>query len=60
MESIAFSAMVNAEQEDRAFFGWGTDYPDPDNWLPEFFGIGAGVGQRIIFLVYGPFLLLRY
>jgi len=42
MESAAFSAMVNAEQEDWAFFGWGADYPDPDNWLPELFGTNAG------------------
>ena len=25
-----------------AMFGWGADYPDPDNWLPEMFGTGAG------------------
>jgi len=42
MESAAFSKMVNDEQEDWAFFGWGADYPDPDNWLPELFGTGAG------------------
>ncbi len=35
MESKAFSAMVNAEQHTWAWFGWGADYPDPDNWLPE-------------------------
>jgi oligopeptide transport system substrate-binding protein len=42
MESAAFSALVNAEEETWAFFGWGADYPDPDNWLPELFGTGAG------------------
>jgi oligopeptide transport system substrate-binding protein len=42
MESAAFSKMVNAEQETWAFFGWGADYPDPDNWLPELFGTDAG------------------
>jgi oligopeptide transport system substrate-binding protein len=42
MERAAFSQMVNAEQHTWAWFGWGADYPDPDNWLPELFGTGAG------------------
>jgi oligopeptide transport system substrate-binding protein len=42
MERAAFSRMVNAEQHTWAWFGWGADYPDPDNWLPELFGTGAG------------------
>jgi len=42
MESAAFSKMVNSEGETWAFFGWGADYPDPDNWLPELFGTDAG------------------
>ena len=42
MESAAFQALVNGEQETWAWFGWGADYPDPDNWLPELFGTGAG------------------
>jgi oligopeptide transport system substrate-binding protein len=42
MESAAFSKLVNAAGETWAFFGWGADYPDPDNWLPELFGTGAG------------------
>jgi len=25
-----------------AYFGWGADYPDPDDWLPALFGTGAG------------------
>jgi len=25
-----------------AYFGWGADYPDPDDWLPSLFGTGAG------------------
>jgi len=33
---------VNAEQHQWAWFGWGADYPDPDNWLPDIFGTGAG------------------
>ena len=42
MERKAFSQMVNAEQHTWAWFGWGADYPDPDNWLPELFGTDAG------------------
>jgi oligopeptide transport system substrate-binding protein len=42
MESKAFQQLVNAEQHTWAWFGWGADYPDPDNWLPELFGTDAG------------------
>jgi oligopeptide transport system substrate-binding protein len=42
MERKAFTQMVNAEQETWAWFGWGADYPDPDNWLPQLFGTDAG------------------
>jgi len=42
METSAFQALVNAEQHQWAWFGWGADYPDPDNWLPDIFGTGAG------------------
>jgi oligopeptide transport system substrate-binding protein len=42
MESAAFSKLVNGNGETWAFFGWGADYPDPDNWLPQLFGTGAG------------------
>jgi oligopeptide transport system substrate-binding protein len=42
MERAAFTQLVNAEQHTWAWFGWGADYPDPDNWLPELFGTGAG------------------
>jgi len=42
METKAFSALVNAKEFDWAFYGWGADYPDPDNWLPQIFGTGAG------------------
>jgi oligopeptide transport system substrate-binding protein len=42
MERAAFSQLVNAEKHTWAWFGWGADYPDPDNWLPELFGTGAG------------------
>jgi oligopeptide transport system substrate-binding protein len=42
MESKAFTTYVNSGQHQWAWFGWGADYPDPDNWLPELFGTKAG------------------
>jgi oligopeptide transport system substrate-binding protein len=42
MESKAFTQFVNGGKHMWAWFGWGADYPDPDNWLPELFGTGAG------------------
>ena len=42
MESKAFSQAVNREEYMIGWYGWGADYPDPDNWLPELFGTGAG------------------
>ena len=42
MEPKAFSQAVNKEQYMIGWYGWGADYPDPDNWLPELFGTGAG------------------
>jgi oligopeptide transport system substrate-binding protein len=42
MESKAFTTFVNSGQHQWAWFGWGADYPDPDNWLPDLFGTGAG------------------
>ena len=40
MESSSFSRLMNANQHQFALMGWGADYPDPDNWLPE--GITMG------------------
>lgn len=42
MESKAFTQLVNSNKHTWAWFGWGADYPDPDNWLPQLFGTGAG------------------
>jgi len=42
MEPKAYSALWNTKQFDIGFTGWGADYPDPDNWLPQFYGTGAG------------------
>jgi oligopeptide transport system substrate-binding protein len=42
MESKAFSTMVNSEGHTWAWFGWGADYPDPENFLESCFHGGAG------------------
>jgi oligopeptide transport system substrate-binding protein len=42
MDPKAYSALWNTKQFDIGFTGWGADYPDPDNWLPQFYGTGAG------------------
>ena len=42
MDSKAFSALVNNKGFTWANYGWGADYPDPDNWLPQLFGTGGG------------------
>jgi oligopeptide transport system substrate-binding protein len=42
MESKAYSALYNAKQFTWGFTGWGADYPDPDNWLPQLYMTGAG------------------
>ena len=41
-EPKAAQAFINAGNHQWAWFGWGADYPDPDNWLPDIFGTGAG------------------
>ncbi|MDO8672338.1 MAG: peptide ABC transporter substrate-binding protein [Dehalococcoidia bacterium] len=42
MDPKSFADAVNAGNWQMSFFGWSADYPDPDNWLPELFGTGAG------------------
>ncbi|MBI2846754.1 MAG: peptide ABC transporter substrate-binding protein [Chloroflexi bacterium] len=42
VEPRAFSQLVIQEKHTWAFLGWGADYPDPDNWMPELFGTKAG------------------
>lgn len=42
MEPKSYSALYNAMEFDSGFTGWGADYPDPDNWLPQLYGTGAG------------------
>lgn len=42
MDPPELSKLVSGNRHHLAFAGWGADYPDPDNWLPELFGTGAG------------------
>jgi oligopeptide transport system substrate-binding protein len=42
MDPKAYSALYNAKQFDWGFTGWGADYPDPDNWLPQLYMTDAG------------------
>jgi len=42
MESKSYSALYNSKKFHSGFTGWGADYPDPDNWLPQLYGTGAG------------------
>ena len=42
MESAAFQKFVNEESHTWAWFGWGADYPDPENFLDSVFMTGAG------------------
>jgi ABC-type transport system substrate-binding protein len=42
MESSAYQSFVNAESHQWAWFGWGADYPDPENFINPNFVTGAG------------------
>jgi oligopeptide transport system substrate-binding protein len=42
MESAAFQKFVNEENHTWAWFGWGADYPDPENFLDSVFMTKAG------------------
>lgn len=41
-ESKAFQQLITQNKFSWALLGWGADYPDPDNWLPELFGTKGG------------------
>lgn len=47
MEPKSFSQLINGNQHTWIWLGWGADYPDPDNWLPELFGTGAGNNHTV-------------
>jgi oligopeptide transport system substrate-binding protein len=42
MDPKAYSALYNAKEFNWGFTGWGADYPDPDDWLPQLYMTGAG------------------
>lgn len=42
LEPRAFAATVMQGQFMIIPMGWGADFPDPDSWLPQNFGTGAG------------------
>ena len=42
MESAAFQNLVNAKNHTWSFYGWGADYPDPENFLQSIYGTNAG------------------
>jgi oligopeptide transport system substrate-binding protein len=42
LESKAATQAINSGNFQWAYFGWGADYPDPDDWLPNVFGTKAG------------------
>lgn len=43
LESSAYEERHNNADFQLALGGWGADYPDPDNWLPQQFGTGASL-----------------
>lgn len=42
LDARAYSQRFNANQFTMVFGGWGMDYPDPDNFVPELFRTGSG------------------
>ncbi|QNT76536.1 ABC transporter substrate-binding protein [Dehalogenimonas etheniformans] len=42
MESAAFQNLVNAKNHTWSFYGWGADYPDPENFLQTIYGTNQG------------------
>jgi oligopeptide transport system substrate-binding protein len=46
METKAFSTAYNQKQYSWKWGGWGADYPDPENWLPELFGTTGGNNKQ--------------
>lgn len=45
LESATYEDRYLASDFDVAIGGWGADYADPENWLPQMFGTGAGLNQ---------------
>lgn len=42
LDARAYTQRFNANQFAMVFGGWGMDYPDPDNFVPELFKTGSG------------------
>ena len=42
LDSRTYQQRFNASQFMMVFGGWGADYPDPDNFVPELFKTGSG------------------
>lgn len=42
VDGRAYQQRFNAGQFQMVFGGWGADYPDPDNFVPELFKTGSG------------------
>ena len=42
LDSKTYQQRFNARQFTMVFGGWGADYPDPDNFVPELFKTGSG------------------
>lgn len=45
LESATYEDRYLASEFQVAFGGWGADYADPENFLPQLFGTGAGFNQ---------------
>lgn len=47
LETKAYSAAYTANQLQSFWTGWGADYPDPDNWLPDILGTGKSANHTL-------------
>jgi oligopeptide transport system substrate-binding protein len=45
LESATYEDRYLASDFQFVLGGWGADYADPENWLPQLFGTGAGLNQ---------------
>jgi oligopeptide transport system substrate-binding protein len=42
LESATYKSRYQQDDFQMVFGGWGSDYADPEDWLPQLFGTGAG------------------
>ena len=45
MNQQEYNFFVNSKQFDSCWWGWGADYPDPENMLPNIFGTNGGANR---------------